>query len=129
MVLVFTRLRNFRLAPETAVKFTKFTVYLTCIWPPQKKSYIIWFNIFYLFSIFLAVALLLPLIIAINMFSDNIYIVMKSAILISGIVNFLIKVFIVRIYRTRFQVCFCNNFSMDYFKILIILYYRYLAVN
>nr|AKO90005.1 odorant receptor 41 [Microplitis mediator] len=98
--------KGFSVTPETAISFTRITVYLTCIWSPSTSSTkltFILFEIFLWFSIFLSLGLLFPLIVSIIKFIDDTFVVMKSFILISGIVNFVIKVIVCRIYRQELQ--------------------------
>ncbi|KAG8034960.1 hypothetical protein G9C98_008036, partial [Cotesia typhae] len=94
---------GFKVTPEAAVSFTRVTVWLTCIWAPTGRLNLILFEAFLWFSIFLSLGLLLPLIVSVIKFIDNTFVIMKSFILISGIINFLVKVIVCRIYRDELQ--------------------------
>ncbi|CAD6202090.1 GSCOCT00002936001.3-RA-CDS [Cotesia congregata] len=92
---------NVQVTLKRAIKFTKLTVFLTCAWPPRKRLFL--FKIFMCFSVFLSIALLLPLIVSIIQHSDNFFIIIKSVIFICGIVNYVAKVITVRIYHEELQ--------------------------
>ncbi|KAK0169550.1 hypothetical protein PV327_011504, partial [Microctonus hyperodae] len=98
---------RFKVTPRAAIKFTKLTVFLTCIWSPtknlNKKISAILFEIFWCSSLFVSVSLFISLIVSINKFSDNTFTVMKSGILIGAITNFISKIIIIRIYRGKFR--------------------------
>ncbi|XP_034942900.1 uncharacterized protein [Chelonus insularis] len=98
--------RGFTVTTEKIVKFTRTTVYLTCIWSPlpsAKQQYIICYNIFLYVSIFLAFALLFSLIASVVKFVHDAFIVLKSVILIIGICNYLFKVIAVTIHQKTLQ--------------------------
>ncbi|KAK0163139.1 hypothetical protein PV327_006847 [Microctonus hyperodae] len=98
---------RFKITPRAAIKFTKLTVFLTCIWLPTKNLNKniggVVFEIFWCSSLFFSLSLFIPLIVAINKFSDNTFTVMKSGILIGGIINFISKIIIIRNHREKFQ--------------------------
>ncbi|CAD6202084.1 GSCOCT00013993001.2-RA-CDS [Cotesia congregata] len=92
-----------KVTPEAAVSFTRLTVWLTCIWAPTGRLNLILFEAFLWFSIFLSLGLFVPLIVCVIKLIDDTFVVMKSFILISGIVNFVLKVIVCRIYRDELQ--------------------------
>ncbi|XP_044581576.1 uncharacterized protein LOC123263104 [Cotesia glomerata] len=94
---------RFEVTPEIAVYFTRITVYLTCIWAPTGRLNLIFFEAFLWFSIFLSLGLCFPLIVSVIKFIDDTLVVMKSCILISAIIQFMLKVIVCRIYRDELQ--------------------------
>ncbi|CAD6238917.1 GSCOCT00008554001.3-RA-CDS, partial [Cotesia congregata] len=96
--------RRFKITPESAVNFTKVTVYLTCISLPLSGGTARFrFEIILWLLVILAISLFIPLLASIIKYSNDTFIVMKSFILMSAISNYVFKVIIVRIYHRELQ--------------------------
>ncbi|KAF7996808.1 hypothetical protein HCN44_002454 [Aphidius gifuensis] len=88
-----------KVTPEIAVKFTKITNCFMLIWQPKNKYKKYLFEFLWWFCVIDAFFVLLTLIGAIIKYSSDTLIAMKTAIFMSGVVNFLIKISITKINR------------------------------
>ncbi|CAD6202086.1 GSCOCT00013803001.3-RA-CDS [Cotesia congregata] len=97
--------RGFIVTPETAIRFTETSVFLTCIFAPKRadKLRLFLFRVLMIASVLLTVTFFLSLLLSILENLDKLVVVIKSLTFMSSLVNYVIKVVIVRIY--------CNNFK------------------
>ncbi|CAD6208550.1 GSCOCT00013808001.3-RA-CDS, partial [Cotesia congregata] len=98
-----TESRGFRITPEKAVKFIKVSVYLTCMWPPQGDESKISFKFRKYLSVFLSFGLFFPLLFSIVIYFNDMLIILKSAICMTALVNYISKVIIVTRYHREFE--------------------------
>lgn len=95
------------ITPEKALAFTKLSVLLTAIWPPDKNANnfkikmadVVWCS-----SVISSTCLLIPLLTSINAYKDNPVIVSKSICLSCAVTQVIIKSIVCRIYRRKLQV-------------------------
>ncbi|KAH0553543.1 hypothetical protein KQX54_002089 [Cotesia glomerata] len=91
----------FKVTPEKAIEFTKLSVILTFTWPPKNNQF--WFRVLMCTSTSLSLLLIWPLVLSIIEHRNNLLIVIKSVIVIGGILNYVGKVIVVRIYQNELQ--------------------------
>lgn len=100
----------FEVTPEKAIEFTKLSVILTFTWPP--KNNLFWFKVLMCTCISLSLLLIWPLVLSIIEHRNNLLVVIKSVIVIGGILNYVGKVIVVRIYQKELQVS-KNNYLVN----------------
>ncbi|KAH0553544.1 hypothetical protein KQX54_002094 [Cotesia glomerata] len=97
--------RGFIVTPETAIRFTEASVLLTYIFAPQRadKLRLFMFRVLMIASVLLTVTFFLSLLLSILENLDKLVVVIRSLTFMSSLVNYVIKVVIVRIYCNKFK--------------------------
>ena len=106
------------ITPETALAFTKLTVLLAAIWPPDlnisrlqlKIANAIWCS-----SVISAVCLFIPLLVSVKVYKDNPVIISKSICLCCAGGQVIMKSIVCRIHRKKLQVTLFISFIVTCF--------------